>query len=265
MKRLHFLSQVFFVLFIALVASVYSCKGPKGDKGDPGPQGPAGQNGQNGQDGAPGPQGPQGPPGAPGQDAFVILATPTEVELFGARLSNNQDFGGDPQPDKISMNRLIGANRLYYDFNVGNNEGYILGGAYSPFLPYIANADGARLGFYIRSSSNSISGINASNVLEFEITGYFLVNTSNGWHAKSLSVNDTSLNNDDTIKINSISYNSTTGILTIDVTLQDDADVDGNGDFIQSAGVLNCASAGPNCKANIKIYVPAAQANSRTL
>ncbi|MCS6795898.1 MAG: collagen-like protein, partial [Raineya sp.] len=102
MKKVTYTTRILAALFFGLLLTVGACKGPKGDKGDPGPAG------QDGAPGAQGPQGPQGPAGANGQDAFITLATPVNIVIKKAKLSNNiTHLGGTSADDNVQLNRLM--------------------------------------------------------------------------------------------------------------------------------------------------------------
>ncbi len=244
MKKLTLTTRILAALFLGLVITFGACKGPKGDKGDPGPQGPAGQDGA---------AGPQGPAGANGQDAFITLATPASITLVGAKLSDNTThLGGSPADDVINFNRLN--QPAYYNYNSSSSTG-------SLFFN-LSNAQGSTFFLNISSSAPNLGSLAVSNINNLSVSSTVRVPITGGFHQKSFSAGDSNLANDDTIKINAISYNGSTGILTINLTLQDHSgDGDGNGNAI--ANILN-GNTGP-ASATITMQIPVANVTSRTL
>ncbi len=245
MKKLTLTTRILAALFLGLVITFGACKGPKGDKGDPGPQGPAGQDGA---------AGPQGPAGANGQDAFITLATPASITLVGAKLSDNTThLGGSPADDVINFNRLN--QPAYYNYNSSSSTG-------SLFFN-LSNAQGSTFFLNISSSAPNLGSLAVSNINNLSVSSTVRVPITGGFHQKSFSAGDTNLTNDDTIKINTISYNGSTGILTINLTLQDNLSVDGDGNGRAIATTLN-GDTGP-ASATITMQIPVANVTSRTL
>lgn len=244
MKKLTLTTRIFVALFFGLLLTFGACKGPKGD---PGPQGPAGANGQDG------PAGPAGPAGANGQDAFITLATPTSLKLVGAKLSDNSThLGGSSADDIVNFNRLN--QPAYYNYQISSNSGFLFFN--------LSNAQGSTLFLSISSTANNLGSLAATNITNFSINSIVRVPVSGGFHQKNFFASDTALGNDDTIKIDAISYNSSTGILTLNFTLQDHmGDADSNANAIASS--LN-GDTGP-ASATITMQIPVANLTSRTL
>ncbi len=226
MKKLTLTTRILAALFLGLVITFGACKGPKGDKGDPGPQ---------------------------GQDAFITLATPASIKLVGAKLSDNTThLGGSPADDVINFNRLN--QPAYYNYNYSSSTGSLSFG--------LSNAQGSTFVLYISSSAPNLGSLAVSNIIDFSVISTVRVPITGGFHQKSFIVDDSNLGNDDTIKIDAISYNGSTGILTINLTLQDHSgDGDGNGNAI--ANILN-GNTGP-ASATITMQIPVANVTSRTL
>ncbi|PKQ68245.1 hypothetical protein Rain11_1713 [Raineya orbicola] len=105
--------------------------------------------------------------------------------------------------------------------------------------------------------------MNASNISQIIIGGQLRFSVTGGLHIKSLGgLADTQLNNPDTINITSISYNSSTGILTLNLQLQDHSgNADGNGNAV--AQVLNGNTGAAS--GTINMQIPVTNATSRTL
>lgn len=250
MKKLTYTTRILVAVFFGLLLTFGACKGPKGDKGDPGPQGVAGQNGQ---DGAPGPQGPAGPAGANGQDAFITLATPVSFTLQGARLSDNTThLGGSPADDNVQLNRL--SQTVVYNYNTSSSTG-------SLFIQ-LTNATGSNLGVFLQSTANNIGALAVSNITGVNINGQVRVPVTGGFHQKSLGIFDSSINNPDTINITSVSYNSSKGILTLNITLQDHS---GDGDGNTNAVAQNLNGNTAPASGTITMQIPVANVTSRTL
>ncbi|MFN3316608.1 MAG: hypothetical protein ACK40K_07335, partial [Raineya sp.] len=203
--------------------------------------------GVNGQDGAP------GAPGAPGQNAFITLATPVNVTLVGAKLSDNTThLGGSSADDVMSLNRL--SEPVYYNYNTLSSSGLM--------QISLQDAVGSSMFVSIQSSASNISALAASNITSFFVSASLKFPVTGGYHQKDFSTFDPNLNNPDTININAISYNSSTGILTLNLTLQDDTgDGDSNTDAIKQA--LN-GNTGP-ASGTITMQIPVANVTSRTL
>ncbi|MDW8295889.1 MAG: collagen-like protein [Raineya sp.] len=252
MKKVTYTTRILAALFFGLLLTVGACKGPKGDKGDPGPAG------QDGAPGAQGPQGPQGPAGANGQDAFITLATPVSITLQGARLSDNTThFGGSTADDNVQLNRL--SQPVVYNFNTNTNSGNL--------IAQVTNASGSTLNLFISSTASNIGALSASNISSMNINATLRVPVTGGFHQKNFGIFDPNFSTMgnahlDTFHVTSISYNSTTGILTLNITLQDHSgDGDGNARAVGQA--LN-GDTGP-AGGTITMQIPVSNVTSRTL
>lgn len=247
MKKFTYTTRIFVAVFFGLLLTFGACKGPKGDKGDPGPQGVAGQNGQDGA------AGPQGPAGANGQDAFITLATPVSITLQGARLSDNTThLGGSPADDNVQLNRL--SNPVSYNYNLSSSLGSL--------SISLTNATGSSVIIFINSTAANISALAAANITSFSFFATLRVPVTGGFHSKSVSIFDPNLSNPDSINITAISYNTSTGILTLNITLQDHSgDGDGNSAAIANTLNGNTGTAG----GTITMQIPVANVTSRTL
>lgn len=250
MKKLTYTTRMFVAVFFGLLLTFGACKGPKGDKGDPGPQGVAGQNGQ---DGAAGPQGPAGPAGANGQDAFITLATPVSVTLQGAKLGDNSThLGGSAADDNVQLNRL--SEPVIYNYNTASSSGNL--------IIQLTNATGSNLSIFINSTAANIGALAVSNITMVNIFGGLRFPVTGGFHLKNIMQMDNALSNPDTIHITSVSYNSSTGILTLNMTLQDHS---GDGDSNLNAVAQNLnGNTGP-AGGTITMQIPVSNATSRTL
>lgn len=244
MKKLTYTTRIFATLFLGGLLMVGACKGPKGDKGDPGPQGEAG---------APGPQGPAGPAGANGQDAFITLATPASLTLQGAKLSDNTThLGGSPADDNVQLNRLSQA--VTYNYNISSLTGSL--------SIQLINATGSYLNISLQSTATNIGAVAASNINNVFISGQLRIPVTGGFHQKYFTISDGNLSNVDTINITSISYNSSTGTLTLNITLQDDSgNADGNGNAVAQTLNGNTGPAG----GTITMQIPVTNVTYRTL
>jgi hypothetical protein len=244
MKKLTYTTRIFVAVFFGLLLTFGACKGPKGDKGDPGPAG---------QDGAAGPQGPAGANGSNGQDAFITLATPVSITLSGAKLSDNSThLGGSPADDNTTLNRLT--QPVMYNYNTNSSNGSL--------LIDLTNNLGSTLNIFIQSSAANIGAMNASNISQISIFGQLRFSVTGGLHIKNLGLMDNQLNNPDTINITSISYNSSTGILTLNLQLQDHSgNADGNGNAVAQGLNGNTGAA----SGTINMQIPVTNATSRTL
>jgi len=111
--------------------------------------------------------------------------------------------------------------------------------------------------------------MNTSNIKSFNINGdlYFPA-VGGGLHAKFISISEnvlvppTSLTNPDTINITALSYNASTGILTLEFTIQDHSG-DGDGNTNAVAQILNGNTG--TASGEFKIQVPVSNVTSRTL
>lgn len=244
MKKLTYTTRIFATLLLSGLLMISACKGPKGDKGDPGPQGEAG---------AAGPQGPAGPAGANGQDAFITLATPASFTLQGAKLSDNTThLGGSPADDNVQLNRLSQA--VTYNYSLSSSSGNL--------VIQLTNATGSSLNISLQSTATNIGAVTTSNIQFVSINGLVRVPVTGGFHQKNFGIFDSNLGNVDTINITSISYNSSTGTLTLNITLQDDSgNADGNGNAVAQTLNGNTGPAG----GTITMQIPVSNATSRTL
>ncbi|GAB4132349.1 MAG: hypothetical protein OHK0045_15690 [Raineya sp.] len=253
MEKITSFTRTLAVLLLGLGLTLGACKGPKGDKGDPGPQGAAGTNGQ---DGPQGPQGPAGANGANGQNAFITLATPVNVTLVGAKLSDNTTpLGGSTADDNVQLDRV--AAPIRYVFNTSSGTGTM-------FID-ISNATGSRMIFHLQSTASDLSSLATSNINNIFLNSAspgLLFPVTGGFHGKAFFSNDSALSNPDTINITAISYNSGTGILTLNLQLQDDiGDGDANNNAVRQAlnGDTGAASA------TISMQIPVSNVTQRTL